>query len=97
MPNTSFEIYAPNFLEKFLEAHTVMFQGNSGLKPKEGEITSQPWQWPINIKVHLLFFVYFVRWWLYIHQGEGFLQLLVKLFWKASIKILVLAYVGGFS
>lgn len=50
LPNTSFEIYAPNFLEKFLEAHTVMFQGNSGLKPKEGEITSQPWQWPINIK-----------------------------------------------
>ncbi|XP_050702839.1 protein O-mannosyl-transferase 2-like isoform X2 [Eriocheir sinensis] len=50
LPNSSFEIYAPNFLEKFLESHTVMFQGNSGLKPKEGEITSQPWQWPINFK-----------------------------------------------
>ncbi|XP_068203321.1 protein O-mannosyl-transferase 2 isoform X1 [Palaemon carinicauda] len=50
LPNSSFEIYAPNFLEKFFESHTVMFQGNSGLKPKEGEITSQPWQWPINFK-----------------------------------------------
>lgn len=61
VPNTSFEIYAPNFLEKFLESHTVMFQGNSGLKPKEGEITSQPWQWPINFKVgnnyYILIFV----------------------------------------
>ncbi|KAB7493705.1 Protein O-mannosyl-transferase 2 [Armadillidium nasatum] len=50
LPNTSFEIYAPNFIEKFLESHTVMFQGNSGLKPKEGEVTSQPWQWPINYR-----------------------------------------------
>ncbi|XP_076034374.1 protein O-mannosyl-transferase 2 [Oratosquilla oratoria] len=50
LPNTSFEIYAPNFFEKFFEAHTVMLQGNSGLKPKEGEVTSQPWQWPINYK-----------------------------------------------
>uniref|UniRef100_A0A0P4VRA3 Protein O-mannosyl-transferase 2 n=1 Tax=Scylla olivacea TaxID=85551 RepID=A0A0P4VRA3_SCYOL len=50
LPNSSFEIYAPNFIEKFIESHTVMFQGNSGLKPKEGEITSQPWQWPINFK-----------------------------------------------
>jgi len=28
-----------------------MFQGNAGLKPKEGEVTSKPWQWPINYKV----------------------------------------------
>lgn len=27
-----------------------MFQGNAGLKPKEGEVTSRPWQWPINYK-----------------------------------------------
>lgn len=27
-----------------------MFQGNAGLKPKEGEVTSRPWQWPINLK-----------------------------------------------
>ncbi|KOB63903.1 putative mannosyltransferase 1, partial [Operophtera brumata] len=26
-------------------------QGNAGLKPKEGELTSQPWQWPINYRV----------------------------------------------
>lgn len=70
VPNTSFEIYAPNFLEKFLEAHTVMFQGNSGLKPKEGEITSQPWQWPINIKVCILSFVCILS--LCIYQGDGF-------------------------
>lgn len=28
-----------------------MFQGNAGLKPKEGEVTSRPWQWPINFRV----------------------------------------------
>ena len=26
-------------------------QTNSGFKPKEGEVTSQPWQWPINFRV----------------------------------------------
>ncbi|GFY76878.1 protein O-mannosyl-transferase 2 [Trichonephila inaurata madagascariensis] len=50
LPNVSFEIYAPTFVESFLESHAVMFQGNSGLKPKKGEITSKPWQWPINIR-----------------------------------------------
>lgn len=51
MPNVSFQVYAPGFLERFLESHFVMFQGNAGLKPKEGEITSKPWQWPINYRV----------------------------------------------
>lgn len=51
MPNVSFEVYAPSFLERFMESHAVMFQGNAGLKPKEGEITSRPWQWPINYRV----------------------------------------------
>ncbi|XP_050293965.1 protein O-mannosyl-transferase 2 [Anthonomus grandis grandis] len=50
LPNVSFEVYAPSFLERFLESHAVMFQGNAGLKPKEGEVTSRPWQWPINYK-----------------------------------------------
>ncbi|XP_072388033.1 protein O-mannosyl-transferase 2 isoform X2 [Diabrotica undecimpunctata] len=50
LPNVSFEVYAPRFLERFLESHAVMFQGNAGLKPKEGEITSRPWQWPINYR-----------------------------------------------
>ncbi|GBM93855.1 Protein O-mannosyl-transferase 2 [Araneus ventricosus] len=50
LPNVSFDFYAPSFLERFLESHAVMFQGNSGLKPKEGEITSRPWQWPINLR-----------------------------------------------
>ena len=27
-----------------------MLQGNSGLKPKEGEITSRPWHWPLNLR-----------------------------------------------
>lgn len=31
-----------------------MFQGNAGLKPKEGEITSRPWQWPINFRVIII-------------------------------------------
>lgn len=50
LPNVSFELYSPSFLEKFTESHAVMTQGNSGLKPKEGETTSKPWQWPINYK-----------------------------------------------
>ncbi|XP_045481761.1 protein O-mannosyl-transferase 2 [Harmonia axyridis] len=50
LENVSFEVYAPSFLERFLESHAVMLQGNSGLKPKEGEITSRPWQWPINYR-----------------------------------------------
>lgn len=51
MPNVSFEVYAPSFIERFVESHAVMVQGNAGLKPKEGEITSRPWQWPINYRV----------------------------------------------
>lgn len=51
VPNVSFEVYAPNFLKRFIESHAVMFQGNAGLKPKEGEVTSKPWQWPINYRV----------------------------------------------
>jgi len=31
-------------------------QGNSGLKPKEGEVISQPWQWPLNYRVSYCFF-----------------------------------------
>ncbi|KAG1683677.1 Protein O-mannosyl-transferase 2 [Nymphon striatum] len=50
LPNVSFEVYAPSFLERFIESHAVMFQGNAGLKPKEGELTSKPWQWPINYR-----------------------------------------------
>ncbi|XP_054714232.1 protein O-mannosyl-transferase 2-like [Uloborus diversus] len=50
LPNVSFEVYAPSFLERFFESHAVMIQGNAGLKPKEGEITSKPWQWPINLR-----------------------------------------------
>lgn len=51
VPNVSFEVYAPSFFERFIESHAVMLQGNAGLKPKEGEITSRPWQWPINYRV----------------------------------------------
>jgi hypothetical protein len=51
VPNVSFHVYAPGFFARFLESHAVMLQGNAGLKPKEGEVTSRPWQWPINYKV----------------------------------------------
>lgn len=51
LPNVSVVLYAPSFAEKFFESHAVMFQGNAGLKPKEGEVTSRPWQWPINYRV----------------------------------------------
>ncbi|KAJ2942084.1 hypothetical protein O0L34_g11001 [Tuta absoluta] len=50
LPKVSFEEYASGFLERLLESHAVMLQGNAGLKPKEGEVTSQPWQWPINYR-----------------------------------------------
>ncbi|KAK2162575.1 hypothetical protein LSH36_96g06009 [Paralvinella palmiformis] len=50
LPNTSFEVYAPTFIEKLIESHAVMMQGNKNLKPKEGEVTSRPWQWPLNYK-----------------------------------------------
>lgn len=50
LPNVSFDVYAPSFLEKFIESHAVMLQGNAGLKPKEGEVTSRPWQWPVNYR-----------------------------------------------
>ncbi|ODN04599.1 Protein O-mannosyl-transferase 2, partial [Orchesella cincta] len=50
LPNISFQVHAPNFIEKFVESHTIMFEGNAGLKPKEGEVTSRPWQWPINYR-----------------------------------------------
>jgi len=55
VPNVSFEVYSPNFFARFIESHAVMFQGNAGLKPKEGEVTSKPWQWPINYKVFILY------------------------------------------
>ncbi|RZF34134.1 hypothetical protein LSTR_LSTR003544 [Laodelphax striatellus] len=50
LPIVSFDVYAPGFIERFIESHAVMFQGNAGLKPKEGEVTSRPWQWPINFR-----------------------------------------------
>lgn len=51
VPSVSFQVYAPGFFSRFLESHAVMFQGNAGLKPREGEVTSKPWQWPINYRV----------------------------------------------
>lgn len=53
VPNVSFRVYAPGFFARFIESHAVMFQGNAGLKPKEGEVTSRPWQWPINYRVSI--------------------------------------------
>ncbi|KAG9508710.1 Protein O-mannosyl-transferase 2, partial [Fragariocoptes setiger] len=50
LPNVSFEECAPSFMDRFIESHAVMLQGNAGLKPKEGEVTSRPWQWPLNYK-----------------------------------------------
>ncbi len=59
LPNVSFEVYAPSFWERFIESHAVMLQGNAGLKPKEGEVTSRPWQWPINYKVLIISKIFF--------------------------------------
>jgi len=50
LPNSSVQELAPSFFSRFIESHRVMLQGNSGLKPKEGEMTSKPWEWPINLR-----------------------------------------------
>ncbi|XP_062253839.1 protein O-mannosyl-transferase 2-like [Platichthys flesus] len=48
LPNISLSVLKPHFLEILLESHIVMIRGNSGLKPKDNEMTSKPWHWPIN-------------------------------------------------
>lgn len=53
VPNVSFDVYASSFVERLIESHAVMLQGNAGLKPKDGEVTSRPWQWPINYRVQI--------------------------------------------
>jgi dolichyl-phosphate-mannose-protein mannosyltransferase len=50
LPHVSFEFYKPSIFSKFLESHLVMAESNNNMKPKEGEITSQPWHWPINLQ-----------------------------------------------
>ncbi|XP_064316541.1 protein O-mannosyl-transferase 2 isoform X1 [Phalacrocorax carbo] len=55
LPNISLDVLKPSFAEILLESHMVMIRGNSGLKPKDNEVTSKPWHWPIN---------YQVIWWL---------------------------------
>ncbi len=51
VPNVSFRSYEKNFFQRFIESHVVLINGNSALKPKEGEATSKPWMWPINLRV----------------------------------------------
>ncbi|XP_044129405.1 protein O-mannosyl-transferase 2 isoform X5 [Bufo gargarizans] len=48
LPKISVSILKPSFLEALVESHIVMLRANSGLKPKEHEVTSKPWHWPIN-------------------------------------------------
>uniref|UniRef100_A0A8D2LNT6 Protein O-mannosyl-transferase 2 n=1 Tax=Varanus komodoensis TaxID=61221 RepID=A0A8D2LNT6_VARKO len=48
LPNISLDVLKPSFPEILVESHMVMIRGNSGLKPKENELTSKPWHWPIN-------------------------------------------------
>lgn len=48
LPNISLSVLKPTFLEILWESHIVMIRGNSGLKPKDNEVNSKPWHWPIN-------------------------------------------------
>uniref|UniRef100_A0A671R4A0 Protein O-mannosyl-transferase 2 n=1 Tax=Sinocyclocheilus anshuiensis TaxID=1608454 RepID=A0A671R4A0_9TELE len=48
LPNISLSVLKPTFLEIIWESHIVMIRGNSGLKPKDNEMHSKPWHWPIN-------------------------------------------------
>ncbi|XP_051502067.1 protein O-mannosyl-transferase 2 isoform X2 [Myxocyprinus asiaticus] len=48
LPNISLSVLKPTFLEILWDSHIVMIRGNSGLKPKDNEVNSKPWHWPIN-------------------------------------------------
>lgn len=48
LPNISLSVLKPHFLEILVESHIVMIRGNSGLKPKDNEMNSKPWHWPLN-------------------------------------------------
>lgn len=50
LPNISLSVLKPTFLEILWESHIVMIRGNSGLKPKDNEMNSKPWHWPINFQ-----------------------------------------------
>lgn len=90
LPNVSFQVYAPGFLDRFLESHAVMLQGNSDLKVKEGEVSSRPWQWPLNhrgqffsgstLRIYLLGNP--VIWW----SNIVFLILFIALYIHASVR-----------
>eukprot|EP01137_Pigoraptor_chileana_P031262 Opistho-2@18832 len=42
--------FRPSFFSSFYELHVAMAEVNNGLKPKEGEVTSRPWMWPIDYR-----------------------------------------------
>ena len=46
-PGSAYE-QRTSFLSNVWELHQSMMQVNNALKPKENEVTSRPWQWPIN-------------------------------------------------
>eukprot|EP00118_Oscarella_pearsei_P008995 m.49212 g.49212 ORF g.49212 m.49212 type:complete len:704 (+) comp33965_c0_seq3:46-2157(+) len=50
LPKGSINFYKPSFMQAVIEAHKIMTQVNSNLKPKEGEVTSKPWQWAVNYR-----------------------------------------------
>uniref|UniRef100_A0A3Q4G6N9 Protein O-mannosyl-transferase 2 n=1 Tax=Neolamprologus brichardi TaxID=32507 RepID=A0A3Q4G6N9_NEOBR len=64
LPNISLSVLKPNFLEILLESHIVMFRGNSGLKPKDNEMNSKPWHWPINYQYRVYLLGNPVVWWI---------------------------------
>jgi dolichyl-phosphate-mannose-protein mannosyltransferase len=50
LPNSSAAAAAPSFWTALVELHHSMLSVNNNLVPKLDEVTSQPWQWPLNIK-----------------------------------------------
>lgn len=66
---------------KLINLINFCLQGNSGLKPKEGEITSRPWQWPIDFRVSVYTWtMYYIN----INTSPVFLQ--SKMYWCTQIK-----------
>jgi dolichyl-phosphate-mannose-protein mannosyltransferase len=50
VPKESTKDLSPGFLRSMYELHIVMKNVNNNMKPKEDEVVSKPWHWPILYK-----------------------------------------------
>lgn len=50
VPKESTRDLSPGFFASMIELHFVMKNVNNNMKPKEDEVVSRPWHWPILYK-----------------------------------------------